>query len=449
MDGVPYSWDAKGNLLDDGTRTYTYNHANRLTAVVMGTDSFTYAYNGLGDRIQQTINSAPQKYTLDLIGGLTQVLFDEMDAYLYGVGRIGQEQHGEWQYYIGDALDSVRQITGASAGPTFTHSFESFGSSQSYAGINPSKYGFIGEWTDTTGLIHLRARYYYSEIGRFISKDPWMGYRIRSLSQNNWIYSEGNPVSFVDRNGLWRWALTSSIYHMLVENHYEGTPGGLLKPNKQLEYRIPGTRRRPDMFNSLTGDVFEVEPWFLANSSRHGTSQALSYVNELMIAAAAGSLEGEYLFGIPYNWNSAPFHLGIRGDWPGKFSSILPTFPLVDLVADYASPGLILYWIEPNEWGLAAIAASLPLIVPNKRLLRPQGWSPGDLALQPANVLLWSEACGYALIIIGGVVIVVTLAEDIGTLGVGVFDDLITIPGGILLINWGQQLGAQVPVIVR
>ena len=52
VDGVPYTWDAKGNLLDDGTRTHTYNPANRLSSVVMGTDTFNFAYNRLGDRLE-------------------------------------------------------------------------------------------------------------------------------------------------------------------------------------------------------------------------------------------------------------------------------------------------------------------------------------------------------------------------------------------------------------
>ena len=33
VDGVAYSWDANGNLLSDGDRTFTYDHADRLTAV--------------------------------------------------------------------------------------------------------------------------------------------------------------------------------------------------------------------------------------------------------------------------------------------------------------------------------------------------------------------------------------------------------------------------------
>jgi len=37
-------------------------------------------------------------YTLDLNNGLTQVLSDGTDTYLYGNGRIG-EQDTAWEYY--------------------------------------------------------------------------------------------------------------------------------------------------------------------------------------------------------------------------------------------------------------------------------------------------------------------------------------------------------------
>ncbi len=46
----------------------------------MGADTFTFAYNGLGDRLRQTINAVPQNYTLDIVSGLTQVLSDEADG---------------------------------------------------------------------------------------------------------------------------------------------------------------------------------------------------------------------------------------------------------------------------------------------------------------------------------------------------------------------------------
>jgi hypothetical protein len=44
VNGVVYTWDNNGNLLNDGLRTYSYDHANRLTQVVSGTLTAGFIY---------------------------------------------------------------------------------------------------------------------------------------------------------------------------------------------------------------------------------------------------------------------------------------------------------------------------------------------------------------------------------------------------------------------
>ena len=51
---------------------------------------------------------------------------------------------------------------------------EPYGVVYEAAGTSDSSYGFTGEMEDPSGLIHLRARYYMPEIGRFISKARWV-----------------------------------------------------------------------------------------------------------------------------------------------------------------------------------------------------------------------------------------------------------------------------------
>ena len=60
-------------------------------------------------------------------------------------------------------------------------------------------------------------------------------------------------------------------------------------------------------------------------------------------------------------------------------------------------------------------------------------------------MLSWSEACGYTLIVIGGVIIAVTIVQDIATFGVGTADDVVTVPAGLLFIDIGRQLAVLVP----
>ena len=53
--------------------------------------NYTYRYNGLSDRIQQTVNGDTTTYILGLNASLTQVLSDGIDTYLYGLSRIGEK----------------------------------------------------------------------------------------------------------------------------------------------------------------------------------------------------------------------------------------------------------------------------------------------------------------------------------------------------------------------
>jgi hypothetical protein len=46
VNGVGYTWDNNGNLLNDGLRSYTYDHANRLVQVASGTLTTQFAYDG-------------------------------------------------------------------------------------------------------------------------------------------------------------------------------------------------------------------------------------------------------------------------------------------------------------------------------------------------------------------------------------------------------------------
>jgi len=56
---------AIGNLTSDGVFTYTYDE-NRLVSAAKDQNSFTFSYNGLGDRYQQTVNGQTTTYSLDL-----------------------------------------------------------------------------------------------------------------------------------------------------------------------------------------------------------------------------------------------------------------------------------------------------------------------------------------------------------------------------------------------
>ncbi|MCW5877585.1 MAG: hypothetical protein KIS80_01800 [Anaerolineales bacterium] len=198
---VAYSWDDNGNLLDDGVNQYSYDVANRLIGFDDGETEYGFAYNGLGERMQQTVDSETTTYTLDLNRGLTQVLNDGTSAYVYGHELLSLQTDTLEQYPLRDALGSIRQLTEQSSAITLFNTYEPYGARQSTSGEAELAYGFAGEWTDETGLQYLRARYYAPWQGRFISQDSFGGLVGLPFSLHKYAYGYANPIRYIDPSG--------------------------------------------------------------------------------------------------------------------------------------------------------------------------------------------------------------------------------------------------------
>jgi RHS repeat-associated protein len=163
----------------------------------------------MGDRMRQVAGGITTTYTLDLNAGLTQVLADGTNTYLYGpstgsgqAGRIAQYAGTTPAYFLGDALGSVRQLANASGAVTLARSYEPFGNTLSSMGSGTTNYNFAGEWRDSyIKLLYLRARWYSGDTGRFTTRDVWARSYRRPMSFNAWLYTYANPINLTDPSG--------------------------------------------------------------------------------------------------------------------------------------------------------------------------------------------------------------------------------------------------------
>ena len=96
---------------------------------------------------------------------------------------------------------SVRQLADDAGAVTLARSFVPYGDVLTSAGTGTTSYGFTGEQFDgSTGLL-LRARYYADGVGRFATRDPWVGAYNQPTLLNRWVYVESNPISLADPSG--------------------------------------------------------------------------------------------------------------------------------------------------------------------------------------------------------------------------------------------------------
>jgi len=201
--GVTY--DAAGRMTNDGTSAYTWDRADRLLTV--GGTQYSYAYNGVGQRIQQSVGATVTKYLLDTQLGLFQILTEttgsNVTRYVQGPTGLQQIQQpsGTWQHIIPDALGSVRGVVDNNNAMLDTRLYAPYGEVFGPTGSSQTEYGFTGEMTDGNGLVYLRARYYNSGMGVFTGIDPLEGQMDKSGRLNRYAWVEGNVANRVDPGG--------------------------------------------------------------------------------------------------------------------------------------------------------------------------------------------------------------------------------------------------------
>ncbi|MCC6189973.1 MAG: RHS repeat-associated core domain-containing protein, partial [Anaerolineales bacterium] len=116
-------------------------------------------------------------------------------------GRIAQFDGAALEYFLGDALGSVRQLADEAGEVTLARRYEPYGDVLESVGTGTTNYDFTGEWRDSSvGVLYLRARWLDPESGRFLSKDTWRD-DSRPLSLNGWAYVEGDPINRIDPSG--------------------------------------------------------------------------------------------------------------------------------------------------------------------------------------------------------------------------------------------------------
>lgn len=126
---------------------------------------------------------------------------------------------GTVSYYHYDGLGSVRLLTDNCGTVHSSYTYDSFGNSVASVSSVANSYGFTGEqqFSEADNLVFLRARYYDSRVGRFISRDP-LGTLPKS-GKRNWFrplrryargtnlysYVRNNSVNKIDPSGLYPW----------------------------------------------------------------------------------------------------------------------------------------------------------------------------------------------------------------------------------------------------
>ena len=223
VDGQVYTYDAVGNLLADGKRTYTWQMGSHLAKVTGDGLEAAYTYDASGIRTSKTVNGVKTEY---LTAG-SRILAEKKNGtwqhYLYdGSGQlIAIRYKGADYYYVQDALMDIIGLVDSDGKTVVNYSYNSWGKllgitgsmAESLGKDNPYRYkGYY--YDEETGMYYLKSRYYNPEICRFISADDVELTRVSPMAlsdKNLYAYCDNNPIMRRDTSGeLWGFILAGA-----------------------------------------------------------------------------------------------------------------------------------------------------------------------------------------------------------------------------------------------
>jgi RHS repeat-associated protein len=192
------------------TTTYTYDQAGSLTSVQRPETAAepainqTLAYDATGLLVSRTTGLATRHLTWDASNSLPLLLNDDENSYIYGPNGLPIEQIStaeEPTYLHHDQLGSTRLLTDATGKTSAAFSYQPYGSLEAKTGTATTPLGFAGQYTDAeTGLQYLRARFYDTGTGQFLTRDP-----LEAITGPPYSYASDNPVNLTDPSGLSSW----------------------------------------------------------------------------------------------------------------------------------------------------------------------------------------------------------------------------------------------------
>ena len=131
---------------------------------------------GFTQNVLQALSTLPQT-----VGSIWHSIFDDVStAYHQKVAKDRATKDGQ-------AVASSR--------------YHLYGARKTSTDTTGNPFAYNGEARDDTGLDYLRARYYDSQGGTFLTEDSYPGEAMNPLSQNRYSYVQNNPVNYTDPSG--------------------------------------------------------------------------------------------------------------------------------------------------------------------------------------------------------------------------------------------------------
>lgn len=222
-----YEYDGNGNMISRtraGEReSYEYDGRNRMISARVGMNTAEYEYNSAGIRVAKTVNGERTEYALSGNNVIAEENAQNRNEYYRGKGLIGYSDGKGTYVYRKNGHGDISGVYDMYGILVQEYEYDAYGNEAADYGMyryggyaeavvkesDTNPYRYAGEYYDIeTGFMYLRARYYDPSDCRFVSEDP-------ICDGVNWyVYCAGDPVNFIDPNGLKPHNFISLMLHL-------------------------------------------------------------------------------------------------------------------------------------------------------------------------------------------------------------------------------------------
>jgi RHS repeat-associated protein len=195
-----FTYDASGDLTNDGVYTYAWNAAQHLKSAA----SVTYTYDGDLRRVEKSSGTLYWYTPAGVPLAETDTSGNTLNEYVFfGSARVARrDSSGNVYYYFEDHLGTATTLSNASGVLCYDADFLPFGYENAYVTSCSQNYKFTGlERDGETGLDHTLNRKYDSSLGRWLTPDPKRGNISDPQSLNRYAYVTNNPTALTDPLG--------------------------------------------------------------------------------------------------------------------------------------------------------------------------------------------------------------------------------------------------------
>ncbi|UFH58581.1 RHS repeat-associated core domain-containing protein [Sulfurovum mangrovi] len=227
-----YTYDAVGNMINRNGDTITYSPLNKPAVMENHTNGKEVRfYYGIGDARYMKLTSETATYYIGkgyeeqvedyeekqiayiTVGNKVVGTHTEVKNLYYAPTHENYNEETYNRYFHTDALGSITAITDDTGTVVERRSYDAFGKirAMDYCTNNNTFANRVIETTraytgheqiaELSGLVHMNARVYDSNIGRFLSADTIIQAPHDSQSYNRYSYVRNNPLMYTDPSG--------------------------------------------------------------------------------------------------------------------------------------------------------------------------------------------------------------------------------------------------------